>query len=206
MRGSIVTLPNEQALVARAKEGDRAAFDELLQSHRNRLESWIRTHVGARVRSKVDIDDLVQDTHLRAFESMRRFTWRGESSFQMWLQAIAEHLVWNASQKKSTGEIALSVDTPKSSVSPSRHVRRDERFDRLEKALKDLRPEEKEAVRLSRFEGLKIREIADRLNKSESAVKSLIARSLRKVRESFGDTESFNLPDRRLDVGETDDE
>ena len=67
-----------------------------------------------------------------------------------------------------------------------------------------LRPEERAALRLSRVEGLKVSEVAKRLNKTESAVKSLITRSLRKLRESFGDTESLHLPDRGLNSEEPD--
>ncbi len=65
-----------------------------------------------------------------------------------------------------------------------------------------LRPEERAALQLSRVEGLKVSEVARRLNKTESAVKSLITRSLRKLRESFGDTESLHLPNRGLDSEE----
>ncbi len=193
----------EEILIEKARNGDPSAFAELLQLHRGRLESWIRGRVGARLRNKVEVDDVIQETHLRSLQSIKKFSWRGEDSFYKWLCAIAEHLLWNASQKRSTGELRLMADVQKSTVSPSRLVRRNERFDRLENSLKKLRAEEQEVLRLSRIEGLKIREIADRMQKTESAVKSLIARSLRKVRDSFGDTESLHLPPRELSTGET---
>ena len=72
---------------------------------------------------------------------------------------------------------------------------RDERLERLERSLQVLKPDEREAVRLSRLEGLRTKEIAERLEKSESAVKSLLFRALRKLKESFGDTESLHLPE-----------
>ncbi|MBI4582659.1 MAG: sigma-70 region 4 domain-containing protein [Planctomycetes bacterium] len=58
-------------------------------------------------------------------------------------------------------------------------------------------------ILLSRVEGLKIKEVARLMNRSESAAKNLLFRALRELKSSFGDTESLNLPDRRL--GESND-
>ena len=84
MRGSSV-IASEEILVARAKTGDRSAFDELVGLNRARLESWIRSRIGGRLRHKVDVDDLTQETQLRALESVNRFSWRGDGSFGGWL-------------------------------------------------------------------------------------------------------------------------
>jgi hypothetical protein len=47
-----------------------------------------------------------------------------------------------------------------------------------------------------------MKEIARRLDRSESAVKNLLLRALKALRQSFGDTESLGLPDRRLGAEE----
>lgn len=194
MRESEVTI-SEQELVARSKQGDRQACEELFDRHRAALRSWIRIRTGARLRHKVTTEDILQETFLRAFESVGRFVWCGEGSFRRWLCAIAEHLIWNVAQRRSTGELRLTIDPAKSGVSPSRHERRVERLDRLESSLASLRPEERDAIRLSRIDGLKISEVAERLNKPEATVKSLIGRGLRNLKNLFGDTESLNLSD-----------
>lgn len=85
-------------------------------------------------------------------------------------------------------------------------LRRHERFDRLEAAVKKLTPEYRQVVLLSRIEGLSAKEIADRMNRSPNAVRHLIVRALRELRAHFGDTESLHLPDRRFPVGEGDDD
>ena len=202
MKGPTLTAPSEERLVADAKRGDRAALDDLFRLHDASLKSWIASRIGARVRGRTEVEDVLHETQLRALESLDRFTWRGEGSLVKWLRTIAEHFIWNLSQRRSIGEVTLTVETSKSGISPSRALRRDERFDRLEDALITLQPDEQEAVRLARLEGLRIRDIAARMQKSESAVKSLVSRSLRKLRASIGDTESFHLPDRPLDLGE----
>lgn len=175
-----------QILLAEAKRGDRDAFDELLELHRGRLEAWTRTSVGGRIRHRVEVEDLLQETCLRAFQSLDRFTWRHEDSFLQWLCTIARHLIWNASQKRTSDDLKLTIEVPAGGISPSREMRRDERFDRLEESLAGLKPEEREAILLSRVEGLKIRQIAERMNRSEPAVKSLIARSLARLKKSIG--------------------
>ena len=60
-------------------------------------------------------------------------------------------------------------------------------------------------IRLCRIEGLPIEEAARRMNRSASAVKMLLWRALRELKGRFGETESLNLPDRRLESeGESD--
>ncbi len=201
MRGFMATRNDPKRLVRRAKAGDRPAFDELIDLHRERLESWVRSRMGERIRRATEVDDLLQDTYLRAFEALNRFTWRNEHSFFRWLCTIAEHLIWNASQKRAHADFKLACDPPASGVSPSRNLRRQERFDRLESSLKGLEPEEREAIRLSRFEGLKAREIAERMGVSEITVKRMLSRALAKLRSTLGDTESLHLPDRQLGEG-----
>ena len=77
-------------------------------------------------------------------------------------------------------------------------MRRQERFDRLEAAVKQLAPEYRQVILLCRIEGLTSAEAAERLNRSPAAVRQLLLRALRELKQTFGDTESFNLPDRRL--------
>lgn len=199
--------PDEiQDCLARARRGERAAFDRLLEEHRGRLGSWVRGQIGARLRAHVDPEDIVQDSCLRAFESIGRFEWRHDRSFFQWLCAIARHLIWSASQRRSGRELSLTIDPPRGDASPSKAMRREERFDRLEQALRQLGPEEREVVRLARIEGLKARQIAERLGRPEPTVRSLLARALRKLREAMGDTRSLNLPDRQIDFGGRDGE
>ena len=154
--------------------------------------------MGDRLKAKVEPDDVVQETLSVAFESIEKFTWRGEESFYRWLGSIAEHLIWSSSQKKAWGEIGLTRDVGARNTSPSKHIRREERFDRLEKALGDLSGDHRRVVILARIEGLKVKEIAARMNRSPDAVKKLLARALLNLKQSFGDTESLHLPDRRI--------
>jgi RNA polymerase sigma factor (sigma-70 family) len=82
-------------------------------------------------------------------------------------------------------------------------MRRQDRFDRLEKALDRLSSEQREVVLLARFHGCSLKEIARRIDKSPAAVGQILSRALRRLRAAFGDTESLHLPDRSLDDRES---
>ena len=189
-----------QSLVAKAQNGDRAAFDEIVARHAGQLMAVIRSRIGSHLRPKLDPEDVLQDTLLGAFQSISHFTWRDEPGFLRWLQSIAENRIRDAAKgPKAADEFELPADARADGVSPSRHVQRSERFDRLQSSLDRLSPDHRTVVMLSRIDGLKIKEIAHRMNRSESAVKNLLLRALRELKSSFGDTESLHLPDGRLD-------
>lgn len=186
-------------LVGRAKAGDRCAFDELVEATRGRLAAVLRSTLSQDLHRVVEIDEVIQETFVRAFESIEGFQWRGEGSFSAWLRGIARNIVMDAIRKKRPDHGLQVVErAPAGDVSPSRAARRDERFDRLELAMEKLSPPHREVLVLSRIKGLPIREIAQRMERSPDAVKQLLSRALKALRSSFGDTESLHLPDRRL--------
>jgi RNA polymerase sigma-70 factor (ECF subfamily) len=181
-------------LVQRARTGDRAAFGELFRAHRARLLERIRARLGRKLRASVEAEDVLQETFLRAFESVAHFTPRGPDSFFHWLGAIAEHLILSASQKKRPAPLELEREPAAGAVSPSRALRREERLERLESALASLPAEQKEIVLLARLEGLSTAEIAKRLGKSPESVRQILSRGLKRLRGTLSATESLHLP------------
>jgi RNA polymerase sigma factor (sigma-70 family) len=184
-----------QALVERARLGDREAFGELAAKARGRLLGQILGMVGQRLREKLDPEDVLQEALLLGLESVTRFEGSDTDAFGRWLEGIARNVVRNLVRRKGwKKEFEIIRDTPAADSSPSRRLRREER-------VKSLSPDHQTVIRLARIEGLKISEVAMRMNRSESAVKNLLLRAMKELRESFGGTESFGLPDRRLGDG-----
>jgi len=197
--------PSER-LAEQAKAGDRDAFERLAANCCAPLLAWIRVELGEKLRERLDAEDLYQETLLEALRSIGRFQWQGDGSFQRWLSGIARHRILehaararrDRAQPLDPGaEFALEGPTP------SKALRRDERFERLERALGALPEKYREVLRLARIEGLPVGEIARRLGASPDAVSQMILRGLRKLRREFGDTESLGLPDRTLEGGES---
>jgi RNA polymerase sigma-70 factor (ECF subfamily) len=191
------------SLLERAKAGDRGAFDDLCRAHRERLESLVGARMGPALRGKVEPADIVQETLLRALQSMNVFRGTDEKTLLSWLLSIAEHLIWNASQKRSFREAPLSLEVASEAVSASKRLRREERLQRLEESLSRLKPEQREAILLVKIEGLAVKEVARRMGRSEEGVRQLISRGVRELRGKFGDTESLHLPEEGLQRGGT---
>jgi RNA polymerase sigma-70 factor (ECF subfamily) len=158
--------------------------------------------MAAGLRGDIEVEDVQQETLLTAFQSIGRFQWQGEDSFFRWLAGIAENSILRfADQRRRKRCVRLEREVAASGPSPSRALRREERLERLDEALKGLSPEHRQVILLARVEGLPVKEIAKRLDRSPNAVAQLLCRALKKLRASFGDTESLHLPERGLGEG-----
>ena len=190
-------------LVERAKAGDRQAFDELAAALRDRLrdsvKSWTRFQLGRRL----DPEEVLQETFVRAFRTLGSFEWRDHDSFFRWLCGIAKRALAQLAEEAHRGERAKTLESlPEKGPSGSKVLRREERLERLEAGLRALAPDYRQVLLLSRIEGLTAPQIAERMNRSPNAVRHLIVRALRELRAKFGDTESLSLPQRQLRPGE----
>lgn len=191
-------------LVLRAQEGDRAAFDELFRERADRIEYYVRMRLGMHLRRGVDVQDVVQEVALRGFRALERFTWRGEGSLFAWLRTIAEHVVLEAaSRQRRDRQVPLVGDVTGSAPSQAHILRREERFERLQRAFDSLPAPQRQVILLARLEKLPLKEVAVRMDRSPAAVKQLLWRALKQLRASFGDTESLHLPDRSMWEGDS---
>lgn len=189
-----------QALVDSARSGSREAFENLILQTRGRIRALVASRLSAHVVLGVEADDVVQETILRAFQSIAKCQWQGEDSFLRWMGGIAENVILELARRRARERrVPLQGDLPARVVSPSREMRRDERFERLEGSLDKLSPDHREVILLTRIEGLTFEEAAARMERSPDAVKQLLYRALKQLKSTFGDTESFCLPDRALD-------
>ena len=196
----------EQQLVEQARNGDHRAFEELFVSLRERLLAAIRSRLSPAARQTIDPEDVLQATFVRALHSTQRFEWQGDGSFRRWLESIATHVTLDAvrHQRRIT-VLKIDRDVKGSGASPSKAIRRRERLERLERSMETLSPDYRTVLRLSRMDGLSVKEIANQMGRSESAVKNLLLRATKQLKLSFGDTESLNLGDGHFDdTGTTD--
>lgn len=189
-------------LVERARSGDSLAFERLVADHRDALTNAVRARLRQYRMSGIDPDDVVQETFTIAVGKIDGFRWEGSASFLRWLLGISRRIVLASSRRKRpTVDLGRADAVVAPDPSPSRALRREERLERLEHSLSSLSPDHRQVILLSRIDGLTTNEIAARMGRSPAAVKQLLWRALRQLRETFGETESLGLPDRR--PGET---
>jgi len=80
-----------QALLRRARKGDRLAFEELFERHLPRLHRWARGRLSPRLHGDMDTTDVVQDAAVRVFQRLGTF----EPTHQGALQAYLRRAVIN---------------------------------------------------------------------------------------------------------------
>lgn len=180
-------------LLSRARQGAEEALSLLFDRYRRRLAVLIRYKLGPEQRSKLDPDDLVQETLLRAYRDLAKFTYRSPGSFMCWLSAIADHAIADAVRytrrvrrqgKEVRFRSASNPDGPEpaDTLTPSRVLAQEERLQALLRKLDALPEHYREVLLLAKIEGLTTQEISTRLGKPRQAVSLLVFRALERLR------------------------
>jgi RNA polymerase sigma factor (sigma-70 family) len=94
-------MESDEALYARVKHGDIAAFDELYERYSTRLFAFLK----AQLPSRADAEDVFHEAFLATLESDEVVFDRG--SFRTWLYRIARNIVLNRARSLGRGEVAL---------------------------------------------------------------------------------------------------
>jgi RNA polymerase sigma-70 factor (ECF subfamily) len=132
-----------------------------------------------RVNSKEEAWDLTQETFMRAFKSRQGFTYQGYR-YSSYLFKVARNLLINYYRKKKT--ISLESLDKDPFFKPSYRQNFDNRL--IWKATDDLLIIEKIVLEERYKKGKSIREIAQKVNKSENAVKLILSRARKKLRKN----------------------
>jgi RNA polymerase sigma-70 factor, ECF subfamily len=169
---------NDLELIARWKAGDEKAATELVQRHSAALA---RFAVSSGERSEVD--ELVQDTFVRAFGSIDSF--RGESSFRTWLFTIQRRLLIDRrrAEKRRRDKTEIQEDDAATEYDALDSVVADETQRRLQRAVERLSPTQREVFALRVGEGLSYKEIADAVGTTEGAARVHYHNAMRAVKE-----------------------
>ena len=168
----------DTALIARWKAGDERAATELVKRHANSLARFAST-LGERD----DIEELVQDTFVRAFGSIDSF--RGESSLRTWLFTIERRLVVDRRRaaRRRRGDVQVQEDDLATEFTALDGVVADETEKRLVSAMSRLSPMQKEVFTLRVSEGMSYRDIAALVGSTEGAARVHYHNALRAVKE-----------------------
>lgn len=169
----------------KVKAGQRDAMGLLFERYHRRLFGFFYQLSGQAEPS----EDLVQTTFYRMLKYAH--TYQGEGEFITWMFHLARN-VWADHYKKQkrlpTEEISETVNLEENNEETSK-----DQLSQLRKAIHFLNPERKEALLLSRYQGLRYREIAELLNCSEANVKVRVFRAIQDLRKIFRQLEQRQL-------------
>ena len=139
-----------------------------------------------------DAEDVVQETFLRAYKQLHRYESR--SSFGTWIYRIAANYALDLLRaRERRQEMALEplngsgerFDPPAETPSPEGLAYAGQLRTGLDRAMRDLSPQERIAFSLRHFEGCSIDQIATALEVSETAAKNSVFRAVQKLRRSL---------------------
>jgi RNA polymerase sigma-70 factor (ECF subfamily) len=183
---------------------DAAAMGQFIENRRTQLLAYIRKHLGTALGHKVEADDVLQEVTLEALRRAGELADIDREPFG-WLCQIAEYRMIDihrrlfGTQKRAAGrEVGLdspandTMHTPlinllvASITTPSQAFSRDQKEFQLQEVLATLPDESREALRLRYVDGLPTKEIAERLGKTDGAVRVLLTRSLNKLQALMG--------------------
>ena len=161
---------SDPLLVARATEGDLAAFEVLVRRYQVRIFRLCLGMVG----NHSDAEDAAQDVFFTAWRSIGRF--RGDSQFSTWLYRVAvnrclKHLGRRPPATHLIPERAGTLGNPEAELEA------DERLRATASALAELTVEQRTPLLLRDVEGLTYGEIAEVLGVTVTAVKSRLNRA-----------------------------
>jgi RNA polymerase sigma-70 factor (ECF subfamily) len=167
-------LDSECALLVDAcRHGDRDGFSRLVAL----TEPMVRRLIGRLVLSRPDVDDLVQETYLRAWKSLGGF--RGESRFSTWLFRIAVNVTRSWRRSRPVASPLPEDDGLANRVVPG--PAEGSLIDAYEQALARLAPDLRAVFVLHEAEGLSYQEAAEALGCPIGTVMSRLHRARQKI-------------------------
>jgi RNA polymerase sigma-70 factor (ECF subfamily) len=174
----------------RVKQGDLNALAELIQAHQQRVVSTVAKMLG----SETDAEDVAQQVFIRVWKSAPRY--EPTAKFTTWLFKITRNLVLNELRRRSRHS-TLSLDAASGEAdrpqeiadrrvaSPDSSLLEEELQKAIEAAIGALPEVQRMALILRRYDELSYEEIADVLDLTVPAVKSVLFRARAELREKL---------------------
>jgi RNA polymerase sigma-70 factor (ECF subfamily) len=182
--GEPTAVPDEDAdLVRSAVGGDNEAFAELVSRHKG----TVLRRAARFARNHADLEDLGQETFLRAYRDLRSF--RGDAPFGHWLSRIAVRVCYDALRKRRGEEKDVSLEVlayPLADSSTGNGTSAQLARIVLDRAMSRLKPEDRLVITLYELEDRSVREVAELTGWSETRVKVRAFRARQALKRWIG--------------------
>ena len=177
-------------LVARARQGDSAAFGELVDRHRTAVYRAARAALG----SHEDAEDAAQDAFVVAYERLASF--RGEASFKTWMLTIAWHQAINRRRSlvrwwrrlaepshRTDDDMLVEFEIASGAPSPEQTAASDELRRAVVAAIRTLPPKLRDTLLLAQAGELSYEEIGVMTNVPVGTIKWRVSEARKVIRK-----------------------
>ena len=175
--------PSDSDLADQALNGDKHAFDQLVERHKGPLFRFVRRSTG----NDDDAYDIVQDSFVAAWLALQRFN--RTKSFATWLRAIALNKCRDHGRRQTVRRRFLRLFAPRDTATAEaedlrakeQDQREAQRLAELDRAISELPTFYKEPLLLTTVSGLSQAQAAQQLSTTEKAVEMRIRRAKKKL-------------------------
>lgn len=174
---------NDQELMHIVQAGDFSPATEIYDRYSSRIYNFAYRFL----RNAEAAEDAVQEVFVKMLKHANQF--HGDAKLSTWLFSITanwcrDYLRKSDNKAKEAEDVLLQLPAP-SENAPDRNLERREDELRVQRALGALTPEQREAILLSRYQGLSYAEIAQISGCSEGAVKTRVFRAMETLKKTL---------------------
>ena len=196
-------MESEEKAIQQAIAGDTTEFQLLLLQQRDRLARHLRGTIPADLQHIIDLDDVLQETSLRALRSVLNLNWQGVRVFEAWLNEIARNslidLVRAARRRKRGGGMVRQrlswlglgqlLNASEGEPHPSTPARQHELAEAFSRALTKLPERERNAIQLYYLEERSTEDAAGELSVTSGAFRALLQRARRRLQALINESD-----------------
>jgi RNA polymerase sigma-70 factor (ECF subfamily) len=183
MPKSEAELEAEHQLIEAARQ-DPARFQELYDRYFDQIYSYVFYHCGSREQA----EDITAATFQRGLEDLPNFQWRGVP-YSAWLYRVAGNLLSRDRRRPAWLELQDTQYRGDQDEEPDQVVLRLDQNNRLHDAIRELPADQRQAILLRFFAGMRNKEVGRVMNRSEGAVKLLVFRAVSNLRKQLPEDE-----------------
>ncbi len=173
----MLSTEQETSWLISARQGDQAAFGELVKLHQNAVYNLAYRILG----NRVEAEDAAQETFLRAYANLDRYDMA--RPFRTWLLSITSNFCIDRLRRRRLKWLSIDEPLPPRTLlhsdepEPEEAVIASERAALVQQLLAELSPDHRAAVVLHYWYDYSYQEIAEMLRTTESAIKSRLFRA-----------------------------
>lgn len=196
-------------VLEQAVQGRTTGLGDLLESYRPRLERMVGFRLDHRLRGRVDVNDVLQETFAEVVDRLPGYLAKPEFDFFLWVrsqtgQKLAQfHRQHLGTEMRDVGRevpltlqlvpgassFALASAILDSAETPSRIAMQNEEGQRLQRAIEEMKAIDREVLTLRHFEQLSNGEVAQLLELTEPGASLRYVRALRRLRDILAELE-----------------
>jgi RNA polymerase sigma-70 factor (ECF subfamily) len=199
--------PQTEQLLQRAKSGDAAAVNDLLNRHRDALRRLVELRLDPAIKRRVDASDIVQDVLVEANRRLNDYLVDPAMPFHLWLRHMAKDRLIDAhrrhrqAQRRSTDReqplvapgavdqstIELAAQLRDRELTPAAAATWQETLRRFQAAVEQLDETDREVILMRHFEQFSNQDVAQSLGITGAAASMRYLRAVRRLRSLLGE-------------------